>query len=354
MAETGDTEDRTEAATPRRLQRAREQGRVALSRELPVLASLAAGTLTLGFAAPGIAADLAHRLGVLLARSGTLRPDEAMRLAAEALLRGAAPFVFAALVAGVGSTVLQTGLLLNLDALQPSFERVSPVAGFRRLFGINSLVETGKSLAKVAVIGAVCWQVLRSDLPLLTAAPFRDPRTLVSQCAGPVMHVLLVILAAQAVITALDIFWVRLQLGRELRMSRQDIRDEQKETDGDPKIKARIRQIRLLRARKRMMAAVPQATVVVTNPTHYAVALAYDRARSGAPRVVAKGVDSMAARIREVAKEHRVPVVANPPLARALHLVPLDTDIPAEHYQAVAEIIAYVWRLDRAAGARRR
>jgi len=130
-----------------------------------------------------------------------------------------------------------------------------------------------------------------------------------------------------------------------LRMSRQDLRDEQKETDGDPKIKARIRQIRMQRARKRMMAAVPNATVVITNPTHYAVALAYDRAKNAAPRVVAKGVDSMAARIREVAEASRVPLVANPPLARALYQVEVDRDIPAEHYQAVAEIIAYVWRL---------
>jgi flagellar biosynthesis protein FlhB len=134
-----------------------------------------------------------------------------------------------------------------------------------------------------------------------------------------------------------------------MRMSRQDILDEQRESDGDPKIKARIRQIRMARARRRMLAAVPKATVVVTNPTHYAVALAYDRAQNAAPRVVAKGVDSMAARIREVAQAHGVPLVANPPLARVLHLVELDAEIPAEHFKAVAEIIAYVFRLNRSA-----
>ena len=128
-------------------------------------------------------------------------------------------------------------------------------------------------------------------------------------------------------------------------MSRQDILEEQKETEGDPRVKARLRQIRTLRARKRMLAAVPKATVVITNPTHYAVALAYDRAKNAAPRVVAKGVDTLAVRIREAAEANRVPVVANPPLARALYRVEVDADIPAEHYQAVAEIIAYVWRL---------
>ena len=130
-------------------------------------------------------------------------------------------------------------------------------------------------------------------------------------------------------------------------MSRHDILEEQKETEGDPRVKARLRQIRNFRARKRMLAAVPKATVVITNPTHYAVALAYDRAKHAAPRVVAKGVDTLAARIREVAEANRVPLVANPPLARALYRVELDADIPAEHYQAVAEIIAYVWRLGR-------
>jgi flagellar biosynthesis protein FlhB len=141
------------------------------------------------------------------------------------------------------------------------------------------------------------------------------------------------------------VLYVRFRHLRGLRMSRQEVREEHKELEGDPQIKARIKQIRFHRARKRMLAAVPRATVVVTNPTHYAVALAYDRARGGAPRVVAKGVDSMAARIRELAQDNRVPLVANPPLARALYRVELDTEIPAEHYKAVAEIIAYVWRL---------
>jgi flagellar biosynthetic protein FlhB len=182
-------------------------------------------------------------------------------------------------------------------------------------------------------------------------APFGDPRQLLERAAGPVLHVMLVVLAAQAAIAAADFFWVSLRHAHGLRMSRHDISEEQKETDGDPRIKARLRQIRMVRARRRMLTAVPKATVVITNPTHYAVALVYDRAKHAAPRVVAKGVDSLAARIREVAQENRVPLVANPPLARALYRAELDADIPAEHYQAVAEIIAYVWRLGRPAVA---
>lgn len=146
-------------------------------------------------------------------------------------------------------------------------------------------------------------------------------------------------------VAAGDVLWVRWRHGRQLRMSRQDIQDELKDTEGDPRIRARIRQLRQQRARRRMLAEVPKATVVITNPTHYAVALAYDRAKHAAPRVVAKGVDAMAARIRDMAADHRVPLVANPPLARALYRVELDAEVPAEHFQAVAEIIAYVWRL---------
>jgi flagellar biosynthetic protein FlhB len=185
---------------------------------------------------------------------------------------------------------------------------------------------------------------------------FQDPTLLPSHLMAPLLRVAMAVLATQLAIAGVDLFWVRLRHARKMRMSRQDILDEHKEADGDPKIKARIRQIRLQRSRKRMLAAVPTATVVVTNPTHYAVALAYDRTKSAAPRVVAKGVDSMAARIREAATAHRVPLVTNPPLARALYRVELDSDIPAEHYQAVAELIAYVWRLNQAAragGARR-
>jgi flagellar biosynthesis protein FlhB len=198
---------------------------------------------------------------------------------------------------------------------------------------------------KLAVVGVAAWHVLVSDLPRLASAPFRDVGALPAELIDAVLPLLLAVLAAQAAIAVLDLVWVRLRHAGTLRMSRQDLREEQKETDGDPKIKQRIRRLRVQRARRRMMAAVPKATVVVTNPTHYAVALAYDRARGAAPRVVAKGVDSMAARIREVARAHAIPLVPNPPLARALHTLELDAEIPAEHYKAVAEIIAFVWRL---------
>jgi flagellar biosynthetic protein FlhB len=352
MAGEPQQDDRTEAATPRRLQRAREEGQTPISRELTTFAGLAAVTLALVMAAPSAVHDLALHLSVFLARAHELNPSEGgvLRLAALAGFHGAAPFALAAMVAGVAVVLVQTRFLLSAKALRVDFARVSPKAGLKRLFGADNVIEAVKSLVKVAVLSIVVWRVLRADLPGLVLALFGDPGQLLARAAGPVLHVILVVLAAQAAIAVVDVFWVYLRHSRGLRMSHHDIMEEQKETEGDPRVKARLRQIRMFRARKRMLAAVPKATVVITNPTHYAVALAYDRAKHAAPRVVAKGVDSLAARIREAAEANGVPVVANPPLARALYRIEVDADIPAEHYQAVAEIIAYVWRLGRPRG----
>jgi len=353
MAEGGDQEDRTEAATPRRLQKAREQGNVPLSREVPALAALASTALVLMMTAPLAARDMVGRLSVFLAQADHWDMSDggrgAVLAAGAALLRMSAPFILAALAFGTAAVLLQTRGQLSTHALRLDLSRLSPLAGIRRLVSLDSLVETGKSLVKLAVMGMAAWYVVSGDLPGLAAASITDLRLLPAQALRLILRLLFAILAVQGVIAAADVIWVRLRHARSLRMSRHDIREEMKETEGDPRIKHRLRQIRMQRARKRMLAAVPKATVVITNPTHYAVALSYDRASNAAPRLVAKGVDSMAARIREVAAAHRVPLVANPPLARALYRVELETEVPAEHYQAVAEIIAYVWGLGRRA-----
>jgi flagellar biosynthesis protein FlhB len=346
-------EDRTEAATPRRLQRAREAGDVPISRELPAFAGLACVVLVLMVAGSGSAYDMTVRLESFLARAHQWDASDggAAAFAALAGARLAAPFILAALVGGVTAVLLQSGGTLKASALQPDLGRLNPGAGLRRLVGSDNLVESGKSLAKLAIVGVVVWRVLAGMIGQLAQVPSWDFRVLPDRLLRACLQILLAVLAVQAGIAALDLLWVRLHHARRLRMSREDVRQEHKEMEGDPHVKGRLKQLRLQRGRKRMLAAVPKATVVLTNPTHYAVALAYDRARNAAPRVVAKGVDEMAARIRAVAQENNVPLVANPPLTRALFPVALDSEIPAEHYQAVAEIIAYVWRLrQRAAG----
>ncbi|MEO8714641.1 MAG: flagellar type III secretion system protein FlhB [Acetobacteraceae bacterium] len=348
MAEAPDTaEGRTEAPTARRLQRAREAGEAAVSRELVLFAAIGAATLSLIWLAPAAGRDLLTLFRALVehAASEDVSPRAAAHLAMLTLLRATGPILALALFAGAGAVLVQTGFMLSPAPLRPRISRISPAAGLRRLLGLDNLVEAGRSLVKLTVIGFAAWRALGADLPRLAVAPFQDIEALPAALRGMVLRLLLAVLVAQGAIALLDLVWVRLRHAKHLRMSRQDIRDEAKETDGDPRVKQRLRRLRLQRARRRMLASVPKATVVVTNPTHYAVALAYDRARGAAPRIVAKGVDSMAERIREAARAYGVPLVPNPPLARALHRLALDAEIPAEHYKAVAEIIAFVWRL---------
>ena len=282
---------------------------------------------------------------VMVEQAHLMDPVAALRSAAVLTVFAAAPFVLSAILCSCAATFLQTGFLINPKAMAPDFARLSPTRGFSRVFGTTSLVAAGKSVVKVGVVGYAGWAALADALPLLHSAVSWDAARLTSGTIRLMLHVIVAMLVAQCLIAIFDVFHTRFQHTKSLRMSRHELREETKEMDGDPHVKARLKSIRMQRARRRMMAAVPKATVVITNPTHYAVALAYSRDGTGAPRIVAKGADAVAARIREVAAEHRVPIVANPPLARALYPHALDREIPAEFYKPVAEIIAYVWRL---------
>jgi flagellar biosynthesis protein FlhB len=345
MEGAGDTEDRTEAATPRRLQKAREEGSVALSREAPLLAGTAVAALALGLTLPGAVRHLFGELTLYLAQPDRIAPGEGLRAAALAIAWTAGPVVVLVAVAAVGVVLAQTGFLVTPAAALPDLARLSPGRGLARLLGADTLAEAGKSLLKLVAAVIVVWQVLGGSRQDLLAASFTGPAWLAGAIARDVLRVLLALLAVQAVVAGADILRVRLAHARRLRMSREDIRQEMRESEGDPWVKGRLRQLRLQGGRRRMLAAVAEATVVVTNPTHYAIALVYQRGGTAAPRVVAKGMDVMAARIRDKAREHNVPLVANPPLARALWRTELDAEIPAEHYRAVAEIIAWIWKL---------
>jgi len=331
------------------MQQAREEGRVPLSRELPALTVLMGLAMMLTMVMPQMAHDLALRLATFPAQLARLDLSDGgggvMRMAMMDVAYALWPFLLAAVVVGATTTLLQTGFLLHLEALIPDITRLAPSRGLSRIFGMHSVTEAIKGIAKLLVVGWAVWHVVSEEVPGLVQAPYWQPQLLADHTARQVLHVLITMIVAQGVIAVVDLLWVRLRLAQELRMSREDIKQEGKDTDGDPRVKMRLRQLRMSRARRRMRAAMKTATVVVTNPTHYAVALSYDRAKNAAPKVVAKGVDSMAARIREMAQEFGVPMVANPPLARSLYRVELESDIPPEHYQAVAELIAYVWRL---------
>jgi flagellar biosynthetic protein FlhB len=275
------------------------------------------------------------------------------RGAVEAALPGAmtavvwavAPTACGAVAAVLAAGALQTGFLMRLEALQPDLSRISPLHGIKRLFSIETSVQALKSAVKLAALAAALWVALRRLLPTLASPAAWSPQTLMRTLQGEATHLLFVLGGAQATLALADLLWVRIHHANRHRMSRQEQRDEHKDTEGNPLVRQRLRQLARNRARRRMMAAVRKAAVVVTNPTHYAVALAYERGSRAAPRVVAKGMDEIAQRIREEARLHRVPVVANPPLARALWRLELDAEIPVEHFKAVAEIVAYIWRL---------
>ena len=348
-----DDDDKTHAATPRRLQKSREDGRAPLSREVAAAAVLGSAALVLSWQAASGARTLAATLAGLLTQAHTISPLAGLNAAMRAAAVAAAPLMLAAMAAAVISVLAQTGLLLHPAALLPDLSRLDPRHGLSRIAGKQTLAETLKSMLKLAVAGAIAWSVLAPAWPLLAQSLLWPAGTLLARAMHVVVRLVLAVAMAQGALAGFDVLRTRLAHARSLRMSRQEVRDEARESEGDPQVKNRLRRLRMARARQRMMAAVPQATVVVTNPTHYAVALVYDRGATAAPRVVAKGTDAVAARIRAAVEKARVPVIANLPLARALWLVELDREIPGELFPAVAEIIAYVWRLQTPAARRR-
>lgn len=354
MADGPERDERTEEPTQRRLDEAIERGDVAKSPELATFLALGATTLALTVVAGPASRTLALDMRAFLANPH-LVPDDpaallfaAKRAAVMGLTAAAAPvglIVLAALAAGL----LQHRLLWTVEPMMPKFERISPGAGLGRIFGRQSLANFVKSILKIGFIGTPAAFVLWNERDRLERLVGVSASGLTDVVLTLSIKLLGAILMAHAILAIGDYAWARYSwLGRQ-RMTKEELKQETKEQDGNPEIKAKIRQIRSQRLRKRMMAAVPKATVIITNPTHYAVALRYERGMP-APICVAKGIDELAKRIRVVAGEHDVPVIENPPLARALHAtVEIDSEIPVEHYKAVAEVIGFVLRLRRRA-----
>jgi flagellar biosynthetic protein FlhB len=346
-----DDDEKTEAPTPRRLEQARRKGDIVYSAEVGAWMALAAGTLTL----TTMGAGMADRIGRLLVNF--FAEPESFATDPHALLS-----LFGALLAKVGAALGLMALFMVAAALAarfaqdqptwapekvvPSFDKLDPIKGFSRVFGQAGLSNFLKGLFKFTIVGAaVTWALWPRDA-IYETEPLRDLAAfwpLLQQKAGALIAACL---AAFGVIAAGDYFFTRQSYMQKMRMSRQELRDEFRQSEGDPLVKAKLRQIRGERARRRMLAAVPKATLVITNPTHFAVALRYEAGETAAPICVAKGVDEIAFKIRETAEEHSVPIVEDPPLARALFAsAELDEPIPRAHYEAVAKTISYVMRL---------
>ncbi|MGY4571579.1 flagellar biosynthesis protein FlhB [Bradyrhizobium pachyrhizi] len=347
-----DTEDKTEDPTQKRLDEALEKGDVVKSQEVNTWFVIAGGTLVLSTFSGSIGSGILMPLRNLIANSWMIRTDGAGLLALTQSLGYAVvaaigvPFLMLALAAIAGNMV-QHQLVWSGEQLKPKFSKISPAAGFKRLFGKQAVANFLKGLFKLIALGAVMVAVLWPDRMRMESFLRVDPAELLPAITGMTVHLLAAVVAILAAVAIADYFFQYRTWYERHKMSLQEMKEEFKQSEGDPHVKGRIKQLRVQRAKKRMMAQVPKASVIITNPTHYSVALAYDRSMS-APICVAKGVDNLAFKIREIAKEHDIPIVENVPLARALYAtVELDREIPVEHYHAVAEIIGYVMRLRR-------
>ncbi len=355
MAEETNKDDKTEEPTLRRLEQAVERGDVAKSQELNSLFVLAGGVLCVMLAGGALSRDLAMALRGFFenAHQLQLHGDGLTAVFQHALMAAlwalALPLSML-MLAGVGANLMQHKFVFSAEQLMPQFSRINPLGGFARIFGMAALANFIKGLIKIGLVGTVIWVVMRSEQDRLDALTRMDPSSMLPLAQMLVVKLFGAVLAIYAFVALGDYIYQRYTWYQRQRMTREELKQEFKDTDGNPEIKQKLKQIRNQRARRRMMAAVPKASVIITNPTHYAIALKYEKGMA-APVCVAKGVDLMALKIREVAGVHRVPIVENPPLARALHkVVEIDDEVPEEHYRAVAEVIGMVLRLRKRAG----
>ena len=348
MAGENEGASRTEEATPRRLEEARKEGDVAKSAELAQVSALAGAFAAIAIGGGALARNLAVQLTPFIAHPDTipLRGAAGAAVAWQVLAAGAPALLAvlgATMLAGVGGNVVQHGFLFTTAKLRPDLNRISPAAGFRRLFGIDGLVTFLRAGLKVVLTGLVAWWVLApraSEFPLLVSL---GVPSLLAFGAGLARNLMFAVLALLASLALIDFIWQRQRFLVRMRMTKEELKEDFRQSEGDPHVRARQRQIRMDRARRRMIQQVPKATVVVANPTHFAVALRYQQGETPAPECVAKGLDAVALRIRKVAEEHGVPVVEDPPLARALYsAVEVDQIIPHQHYEAVAKIIGFI------------
>jgi flagellar biosynthetic protein FlhB len=351
VAEDSDDSQRTEEPTQKRLDEALKQGDVVKSSELSSFVMLAGGTLALALFAHNAATRFAADFTVFLASPGEMTLDAGamtglMKRCVFGFFAITGPAAGLMLIAALAGHLLQHRPFFSTEKIKPDLGKLSPVAGFKRLFGLDGIVNLVKGVAKIVLVGTAAFLAVWPERSRLASALDMNPLGIASLSLTLIGKMLIAALIVLAAIAALDYFYQRQRFMARHRMTRQELKDEVKQSEGDPIVKARIRQIRLERSKKRMIAAVPGANVVIVNPTHYAVALKYESGKMAAPVCVAKGMDHLALTIRKVAEEHDVPIVENPPLARALYAaVDLDEPVPPEHYKAVAQIIGYVMRL---------
>lgn len=358
MADEFNEADKTEEPTQKRLEEALKRGDVVKSQEVNTWFVIAGAALVLMAFSGAMGKDLTTTMRGLLVNAydievdGPALPRLLQKIGSEMIAAVAIPFLVL-MLAALGGNMIQHRLVWSFEALAPKISKISPVAGLKRMFSKQALANLAKGLVKLMLVGSVLTALMWPERGRLEAITRSDPSVILPLCQSLTLKLLGAVVAMLAVMAAADYLFQYRQWYERQKMSLREMKEEFKQTEGDPAIKGRMKQVRQIRMRRRMIAAVPKAAVVITNPTHYAIALEYERGMD-APICVAKGVDAMALKIREVAGEHSVPIVENPALARALHAtVQIDQQIPPEHYKAVAEVIGYVMRLRRMMATKR-
>ncbi len=345
-----DDASKTEDPSAKKLEEARKRGQVAQSRDLSTWVMFLAATLLIGTATPSMFATFANELKAFLEHSGdfTMSGGDIEGLLGTTLMiafKGTFIFFVILVFAAILGPVMQIGLMISPDVLKPDFSKVSIPKGFSRLFSLKSFVEFLKGLLKMTAIGAVGFSLVAPYLNHIEHSIDVSPFDILIETKSLAVRMMIGILIALLAISLTDFLYQRWEFMKEMRMTKQEVKDEYKQTEGDPFIKGKLKQLRMEKARQRMMQNVPKADVIITNPTHYSIALKYDTEVSDAPIVIAKGVDAVALRIREVAAEHDIILYENRPLARSLYdTVEIDQAIPVELYKAVAEIISFVYK----------
>ncbi len=358
MAENENGQEKTEDPTQKRLEDARKKGQTARSRELATLIVTLLSAIVLLALGPWMNARLLDDFGAGLAlpRELIFDPQAAVGFFLDTLVHAVltiTPLLGALVAAAVIGNLLLGGWNFTWQALQPKWEKIDPIKGTKRIFAVRGLVELIKALLKVVLVAGAAAALIylwRGDILALGLA---DLRVALAEAGELLAWFFIFAAGALVVVAAIDVPYQIWEHRRQLRMTHQEVKEERKQTEGSPEVKTRIRQVQMAMAQKRMMAEVPKADVVVTNPTHFAVALRYDQDTMDAPRVVAKGQDELAARIREIAREHGVPLLASPPLARALYFsTRVDQEIPPGLYEAVARVLAYLYRVEAEQGGK--
>ena len=351
MAESDQGQERTEQATPKKREEARKKGQVAISREVASAVILGAALIYFYFGASGLLEGIVNIMKTTFRESGnTLLTQQNIYALASSHMANVFflifPLLLAVFLAAFLANVFQVGFNISWEAARPKLSKINPLNGFKRLFSLRSLVELAKSIFKITVIGLIAYLVIIHEVPSLLPLAEQSVWGMLIFIGRITFKTLLITCIVMMGFALLDYLYQRWEFEKSIRMSKQEIKEEYRQTEGDPLIKSRIKRLQREIARKRMMASVPRADVVITNPTHLAVAIQYDQEQMNAPTVLAKGAGYMAEKIKEIATENKIPIVENKPVAQVLYKITnIGQTIPEDLYRAVAEILAYVYRL---------